>query len=66
MLINTNYLFLFQMAAGAIAKPQLRRLLEAKLKTALIGATAVSIATGLFWYFGVMQPRKRQYAEFYK
>ncbi|XP_031780483.1 cytochrome c oxidase subunit 6C [Nasonia vitripennis] len=54
------------MAAGTIAKPQLRRLLESKIKTAITGACIVSIVTGVAWKFGVSDPRKRQYAEFYK
>ncbi|OXU18513.1 hypothetical protein TSAR_008562 [Trichomalopsis sarcophagae] len=54
------------MAAGTITKPQLRRLLESRIKSAIIGACLFSVATGVAWKFGVSEPRKRQYAEFYK
>lgn len=52
--------------AATIAKPQLRRLLEVRIKRAVIGACVVSAITGVAWYFGVMETRKKQYADFYK
>lgn len=55
-----------QMAAGAIPKPQMRRLLERNIGRALVGAVIFSAASGVAWYLGVSQPRKQRYADFYK
>ncbi|KAL7296324.1 hypothetical protein TKK_0010338 [Trichogramma kaykai] len=52
--------------AGAIPKPQLKRLLEAKIKASLVGAVAVTALSGVLWYSLVMAPRKKAYADFYK
>lgn len=52
--------------AGTIAKPQMRRLLEANIKKALMGAVASATLTGILWKVFVMDARKKQYDDFYK
>lgn len=52
--------------AGTIAKPQLRGHLKDTLKFNLIITGIASLAAGLAWKYGVAEPRKRKYAEFYK
>ena len=54
------------MAAGAIAKPQLKGLLQKRIKSALIGAVTATALTGVLWKLLVSDPRKKQYADFYK
>lgn len=54
------------MAASALAKPHLRGLLEKQIKKNLTIAIILSIGSGIAWKFGVCEPRKRRYAEFYK
>ena len=53
-------------AAKALAKPQLRGLLETQIKKHLIIAVTLGIACGAAYKFLVAEPRKRRYAEFYK
>lgn len=55
--------------SGAVAnlkKPQLRGLLHSQIKRTLIIAIGLSIVAGVAQKFLVSEPRKRQYAEFYK
>lgn len=52
--------------AGKIPKPQLRNLLQDKIKKVIIGASISSLLTGIAYKYGVMEPRRQQYAEFYK
>ncbi|XP_030073103.1 cytochrome c oxidase subunit 6C [Microcaecilia unicolor] len=54
------------MSTGLLAKPQMRGLLAKRLRFHLIGAFTVSLGVAIMYKFGVAEPRKRAYAEFYK
>lgn len=49
-----------------IAKPNLRGLYEKKTKIHIIASIVLSIGVGLAYKYGVGEPRKKAYAEFYK
>ncbi|NWT89809.1 COX6C oxidase, partial [Lanius ludovicianus] len=44
----------------------MRRLLARRMKFHLLGAFLVSVGSATLYKFGVAEPRKRAYAEFYK
>ncbi|XP_023776494.1 cytochrome c oxidase subunit 6C [Cyanistes caeruleus] len=54
------------MSAALLPKPQMRRLLARRMKFHLLGAFLVSMTSAALYKFGVAEPRKRAYAEFYK
>jgi len=58
------------MSAGVVVqklgKPQLRGLFEKKTKIHLVCSVVLSIAAGLSYKYGIGEPRKKAYAEFYK
>ena len=56
-------------AASAVArlpKPKLRGHLQEELKRALISSALYAVAGGLAYKYGVAEPRKKRYAEFYR
>nr|AAH73010.1 MGC82595 protein [synthetic construct] len=54
------------MVAGLLAKPQMRGLLGKRLRFHIIGAFVVSLGVTAMYKFGVAEPRKRAYADYYK
>ncbi|KAM8966244.1 cytochrome c oxidase subunit 6C [Pelodytes ibericus] len=54
------------MSSGLIAKPQMRGLLAKRLRFHIIAAFAVSLGVVALYKFGVAEPRKKAYADFYK
>lgn len=52
--------------AKRLAKPQLRGHVRGFIQRHLAIAIVVSIGGALAWKYGVAEPRKRKYAEFYK
>ncbi|XP_078543080.1 cytochrome c oxidase subunit 6C [Lissotriton helveticus] len=54
------------MSAGLLAKPQMRGLLAKRLRIHIIGAFAVSLGVVAMYKFGVAEPRKKAYADYYK
>uniref|UniRef100_A0A8C8VJM9 Cytochrome c oxidase subunit 6C n=1 Tax=Pelusios castaneus TaxID=367368 RepID=A0A8C8VJM9_9SAUR len=54
------------MSAGLLPKPQMRGLLTKRLRFHMVGAFILSVGSGLLYKFGVAEPRKRAYTEFYK
>ncbi|XP_005517048.1 PREDICTED: cytochrome c oxidase subunit 6C [Pseudopodoces humilis] len=54
------------MSAALLPKPQMRHLLARRMKFHLLGAFLVSMTSAALYKFGVAEPRKRAYAEFYK
>ncbi|XP_041268882.1 cytochrome c oxidase subunit 6C-2 [Onychostruthus taczanowskii] len=54
------------MSAALLPKPQMRGLLARKMKFHLLGAFVVSVGCAALYKFGVAEPRKRAYADFYR
>ncbi|XP_035402264.1 cytochrome c oxidase subunit 6C [Anser cygnoides] len=54
------------MSSALLPKPQMRRLLARRMKFHLLGAFFVSFGCAALYKFGVAEPRKKAYAEFYK
>ncbi|KAL8181851.1 UNVERIFIED_CONTAM: Cytochrome c oxidase subunit 6C [Gekko kuhli] len=54
------------MSSALLAKPQMRGLLASRLKKHLIAVSILSVGIIFGFKFGVSDPRKRAYAEFYK
>ncbi|XP_053571220.1 cytochrome c oxidase subunit 6C isoform X2 [Bombina bombina] len=54
------------MSAGLLTKPQMRGLLAKRLRFHIIGAFAVSLGVVALYKFGVAEPRKKAYADYYK
>ncbi|KAM9307595.1 cytochrome c oxidase subunit 6C [Gastrophryne carolinensis] len=54
------------MSQGLLPKPQMRGLLAKRLRFHIFGAFAVSLGVVALYKFGVAEPRKRAYANFYK
>ena len=50
---------------GALAKPQMRGYLSKSIQKNMILAFAFATVNSALWYFGVMQPRKEAYRNFY-
>ncbi|XP_076341347.1 cytochrome c oxidase subunit 6C-2-like [Tachypleus tridentatus] len=48
-----------------IPKPQLRGLLRSSLRVHLGIVAVLSIASGIAWKYGIAEPRKKRYADFY-
>ncbi|GIX93771.1 COX6C domain-containing protein [Caerostris darwini] len=53
-------------AVARIAKPQLRGLFRSYLKKHISIAIVLGIVGSIAWKIGVMDPRKRAYADFYR
>lgn len=49
-----------------LARPQLRGAYEKKTKFHLVLSVLLSIAVGASYKYGIGEPRKKAYAEFYK
>nr|XP_033790861.1 cytochrome c oxidase subunit 6C-2 [Geotrypetes seraphini] len=54
------------MSAALLPKPQMRGLLAKRLRFHMIGAFIVSLGVATLYKFGVAEPRKKAYADFYK
>ncbi|XP_068093823.1 cytochrome c oxidase subunit 6C [Hyperolius riggenbachi] len=54
------------MSQGLLAKPQMRGLLAKRLRFHIVGAFIVSLSVAALYKFGVAEPRKKAYADFYK
>ncbi|XP_005423509.1 cytochrome c oxidase subunit 6C-2 isoform X2 [Geospiza fortis] len=54
------------MSAALLPKPQMRGLLARRMKFHLIGAFVVSVGSAALYKFGVAEPRKQAYADFYR
>ncbi|XP_042528944.1 cytochrome c oxidase subunit 6C [Dipodomys spectabilis] len=54
------------MASGTLAKPQMRGLLAKRLRIHIVGAFIVSLGVSALYKFGVAEPRKKAYADFYR
>ncbi|XP_051826880.1 cytochrome c oxidase subunit 6C [Antechinus flavipes] len=54
------------MSAPVLAKPQLRGLLAKRLRFHIIAAFILSLGCANLYKFGVAEPRKKAYQNFYK
>ncbi|XP_034982019.1 cytochrome c oxidase subunit 6C [Zootoca vivipara] len=54
------------MSAALLPKPQMRGLLASRLRKHIVVAFLFSMSCAAGYKFGVAEPRKRAYAEFYK
>ncbi|XP_012499045.1 PREDICTED: cytochrome c oxidase subunit 6C [Propithecus coquereli] len=54
------------MASGSLPKPQMRGLLARRLRIHIVGAFIVSLGVAALYKFGVAEPRKKAYADFYR
>nr|Q7YRK0.1 RecName: Full=Cytochrome c oxidase subunit 6C; AltName: Full=Cytochrome c oxidase polypeptide VIc [Plecturocebus donacophilus]AAP43956.1 cytochrome c oxidase subunit VIc [Plecturocebus donacophilus] len=54
------------MASEVLVKPQMRGLLARRLRIHMVGAFLVSLGVAALYKFGVAEPRKKAYADFYK
>lgn len=55
------------MATSAkLAKPAMRNLLTSRLKVEAIIGFGLTVISGVAWKYGIQEPRKAKYAEFYK
>ncbi|XP_075438750.1 cytochrome c oxidase subunit 6C [Ascaphus truei] len=54
------------MSSALLTKPQMRGLLAKRLRFHIIGAFAVSLGVVALYKFGVAEPRKKAYADYYK
>ncbi|XP_042541372.1 cytochrome c oxidase subunit 6C-like [Dipodomys spectabilis] len=54
------------MASGTLAKSQLWGLLAKRLWIHIVGAFIVSLGVSALCKFGVAEPRKKAYADFYR
>ncbi|XP_044514153.1 cytochrome c oxidase subunit 6C-2 [Gracilinanus agilis] len=54
------------MSAPILAKPQLRGLLAKRLRIHIMAAFALSLGCATMYKFGVAEPRKRAYQDFYR
>jgi len=50
----------------ALPKPQLRGLLKSQLQRQFVYGLIFTLSITGAWKFGVMEPKKKKYAEFYK
>ncbi|XP_017352507.1 cytochrome c oxidase subunit 6C-like [Cebus imitator] len=53
-------------ASEVLAKPQMRGLLARRLRIHMVGAFLVSLGVAALYKFGVAEPRKKAYTDFYK
>ncbi|XP_006081171.1 cytochrome c oxidase subunit 6C-like [Myotis lucifugus] len=54
------------MSSSALPKPQMCDLLAKCLRFHIVGAIIVSLEVAASYEFGVAEPRKKAYADFYK
>ncbi|EHA98750.1 Cytochrome c oxidase subunit 6C [Heterocephalus glaber] len=54
------------MSSSALTKPQMRGLLARRLRIHMVGAFIVSLGVATLYKFGVAEPRKKAYADFYR
>lgn len=55
------------MSSGALLpKPQMRGLLAKRLRVHIVGAFVVALGVAAAYKFGVAEPRKKAYADFYR
>ncbi|XP_010617858.1 cytochrome c oxidase subunit 6C [Fukomys damarensis] len=54
------------MSSKALTKPQMRGLLARRLRIHIVGACIVSLGVAALYKFGVAEPRKKAYADFYR
>ncbi|KAM7073868.1 cytochrome c oxidase subunit 6C-like [Molossus nigricans] len=54
------------MSSSALRKPQMHGLLAKLLRFHIVGAITVSLGVASFYKFGVAEPRKEVYADFYR
>ncbi|XP_069815984.1 cytochrome c oxidase subunit 6C [Dendropsophus ebraccatus] len=54
------------MSQALLSKPQMRGLLAKRLRFHIIGSFVFSLSVVALYKFGVAEPRKRAYANFYK
>ncbi|MBZ3887464.1 Cytochrome c oxidase subunit 6C [Sciurus carolinensis] len=54
------------MASSALTKPQMWGLLATHLRFHIIGAFTVALGVAALYKFGVAEPRKKAYADFYR
>ncbi|XP_043946011.1 cytochrome c oxidase subunit 6C-1 [Protopterus annectens] len=54
------------MSAGMLAKPQMRGLLAKRLRFHLTVAFSLAFTAAAGYKFGVAEPRKKAYADYYK
>ncbi|KAG6933711.1 cytochrome c oxidase subunit 6C [Chelydra serpentina] len=54
------------MSSTLLPKPQMRGLLAKRLRIHIVGAMIVSLGCAVLYKYGVAEPRKRAYADFYK
>ena len=60
-----DFLLLFY-RMQALPKPQLRGLLKSQLQRQFVYGLIFTLSITGAWKFGVMEPKKKKYAEFYK
>lgn len=54
------------MSSGILPKPQMRGLLAKRLRFHIVVAVIVSLGAAASYKFGVAEPRKKAYADFYR
>ncbi|XP_057615189.1 cytochrome c oxidase subunit 6C-2-like [Chionomys nivalis] len=54
------------MSSGALLKPQMRGLLAETLWVHFVGAFIVALGVAAAYKFGVAEPRKKAYTDFYR
>ncbi|KAG3289945.1 cytochrome c oxidase subunit 6C [Ictidomys tridecemlineatus] len=54
------------MVSGALLKPQMLGLLAKHLQFYIVGAFTVALGVAALCKFGVAEPRKKAYADFYR
>ncbi|XP_032624878.1 cytochrome c oxidase subunit 6C [Chelonoidis abingdonii] len=54
------------MSSTLLPKPQMRGLLGKRLRFHIVGALIASLGSAVLYKYGVAEPRKRAYADFYK
>ncbi|XP_064420552.1 cytochrome c oxidase subunit 6C [Latimeria chalumnae] len=54
------------MSSGLLTKPQMRGLLAKRLRFHLAVAFSLALGVAALYKFGVTEPRKKAYAEYYK
>lgn len=54
------------MSSGALPKPQMRGLLARRLRVHIVGAFIMALGVATAYKFGVAEPRKKAYADFYR
>nr|XP_042130309.1 cytochrome c oxidase subunit 6C-2-like [Peromyscus maniculatus bairdii] len=54
------------MSSGTLPKPQMRGLLAKRLRVHIIGAFVMALGVAASYKFGMAEPRKKAYADFYR